>query len=133
MRSGGAGREWREESAPVDARQGRRCRVLSLRRRDPGEWSGLGDESPEAAVSAGAKPSPTATTDPRQNGAGTLGRERLARCGAQSVNVRPSNLVTGLGQPVEPKPLCITNDNMNAHTQVRGHLLNGWLRGFFLL
>lgn len=70
MRSGGAGREWREESAPVDERQGRRCRVLSLRRRDPGEWSGLDDESPEAAVSEGAKPSPTATTDPRQNGAG---------------------------------------------------------------
>ncbi len=73
-RSGGAGREWREESATVDARQGRRCRVLSLRRRDPGEWSGLDDESPEAAVSAGAKPSPTAMTGQRQNGAAA--RER---------------------------------------------------------
>ena len=47
--------QWRKESAPVGARQGRRCRIPSLRGCDPGEWSCSDDESPEAAVSA--KPS----------------------------------------------------------------------------
>jgi len=64
--------QWRKESAPVGARQGRRCRDPSLRGRDPGEWSGSDDESPEAAVSA--KPSrlrPKRT--PAQNGSPRAG------------------------------------------------------------
>ena len=60
-RSAGDGRERREESVPVEARQSRRCRAPERAwGRDPGEWSRWGDESPEAAVSAGTKPFPTA-------------------------------------------------------------------------
>lgn len=55
-------RERREGVGEKGERAGRRCRAAACAGRDPGEWSpawGLSDDSPEAAKSAQAEPSPS--------------------------------------------------------------------------
>ena len=55
----------------MEARQSHRCRALKpAEGRDPGERSRWGDLSPEAAGSAGTKPSPTAANgrEPKRSG-----------------------------------------------------------------
>ena len=121
--------QWRKESAPVRARQGHRCRVPSLRGRDPGEWSGSDDESPEAAVSANQAVS-ARNEYQRQNDSPRAGAPGASACAIPRLWIAP-NLQTatlaysGLAKKSVPQtstaprcPTVITKSPV-AHTRTR--------------